>query len=432
MHAATKQFLFNDAEQFGAGNVRMHGPTSANIKIGLLVVALCIVIATLWYTQQVVDRLLKKEREVADLYARSLEYIANAPTEMTDYSFIFDEVLRSIDFPLILTDAGNNPIHPFSSNVRNVSMDTALPQNAQEEYLRRLLTDFDSENQPIKVIVLAPSRHAGSGQDSLVLQIVHYGESVLITRLRWLPYVEIAIASMFILIGYIGFSYIKRSEQSSIWIGMAKETAHQLGTPLSSIMGWAELMKHHAGSTEKLHDTLSEMENDLTRLQKIVQRFSKIGSKPSFTEENLHEVISGVIRYFERRLPQMGKNIELKIENSGLGTAKINRELFEWVIENLVKNALDAMENGSGKITFNLSNKGNDVIIDVTDTGKGIDMKYRQDIFRPGYSTKERGWGLGLSLSRRIVETYHKGKLTLKESKLGKGTTFRIKLRADR
>lgn len=398
----------------------MRGPTSANIKIGLLIAAVLIVIGTLWYTQRLVDQLLKKEREVADLYAKSLEYVANSPTEQTDYSFIFDEVLRTIDFPIILTDAKNNPLPPFVSNARNISIDTTNSQSAQEKYLSSLIVKYDRENPPVKVVV----------QDSLVLQIVHYGESSLITRLRWLPYIEIAIAGMFILIGYVGFSYIKRSEQSNIWVGMAKETAHQLGTPLSSIMGWTELLKLHGGDNIKLQDSLGELENDLLRLQKIVERFSKIGSKPNLKEENLHEVISAVIRYFQRRLPQMGKNIELKIENSESCTAKINRELFEWVIENLVKNALDAIENGTGKITFTLNTKGRDVIIDVTDTGKGIDMKYRQDIFRPGYSTKARGWGLGLSLSKRIIETYHKGKLTLKESKAGKGTTFRIRLRA--
>lgn len=412
----------------------MRGPTSVNIKAGLIVIALLIVIGTLWYTRRVVEQLLKKEDEVADLYAKSLEYIANSPTEHADYSFIFDEVLAAIDFPLILSDAQNNPIRPFASSTRNIDLDTTLPATAQEEFLRSLIAKLDGERIPIKVIVL-PSRlfeSTEAGGDSIVLQIVHYGESNLVTRLRWLPYIEIAIAGMFILIGYVGFSYIKRSEQSNIWVGMAKETAHQLGTPLSSIMGWAELLKMHVDDPEKLRDALVEMENDLTRLQKIVNRFSKIGSKPHLKEEYVDEIISSVIRYFERRLPQMNKNIELKIENAQPSKANINRELFEWVIENLVKNALDAIENGVGTIRFHLANQGRYVVIDVSDTGKGIDMKYRRDVFRPGYSTKERGWGLGLSLSKRIIETYHKGKLILKESRLGKGTTFRIKLKSAR
>lgn len=399
----------------------MRGPTSAHIKIGLLIAAGLIVVGTLWYTQAVVEQLLRKEREVADLYAKSLEYIANSPTEQTDYSFIFDEVLAAIDFPLILSDAHHNPLKPFASNIRNIEIDTTLPADEQEKFLRHLIETLDQKHTPIKVVV----------QDSIILQVVHYGESTLITRLRWLPYVELTIAAMFILIAYVGFSYIKRSEQSNIWVGMAKETAHQLGTPLSSIMGWVELLRMQTRDPQKLLDTLSELDNDLSRLQKIVNRFSKIGSKPSLKEEDLQEVISGVIRYFERRLPQMNKNITLTLQNAVPCKAHINRELFEWVLENLVKNALDAMENGAGTITFSLATQGRYVIIDVSDTGKGIDMKYRRDIFRPGYSTKARGWGLGLSLSKRIIETYHRGKLILKESKLGKGTTFRIKLKSN-
>jgi signal transduction histidine kinase len=397
----------------------MRGPSSANIKISLLATALLIVIGTLWYTQRVVEQLLQKEREVADLYAKSLEYIANSPSDQADYSFVFDEVLRSIDFPLILSDGEGNPIQPYPSSVRNVSIDTTLSLRAQEEFLRRFIRQLDEQRVPIRV----------SMQDTILLQVVHYGESTLVTRLRWLPYIVFGIGGMFILVGYVGFSYIKRSEQSNIWVGMAKETAHQLGTPLSSIMGWAELLSLQADDPKKLRDTLSEMENDLNRLEKIVSRFSKIGSKPSLKEEDLHEVIAGVVRYFERRLPQMGKNIDLQILDPVSPRARVNRELFEWVIENLVKNGLDAMESGSGTITIMINKKGKDIIIDVADTGKGIDTRRRKDVFRPGYTTKERGWGLGLSLSKRIIETYHKGKLALKESRPGKGTTFRIRLR---
>jgi len=259
---------------------------------------------------------------------------------------------------------------------------------------------------------------------------VHYGESILITRLRWLPYIEIVIAALFIFVGYIGFSYIKRSEQSNIWVGMARETAHQLGTPLSSMMGWVEILKLRPQPESKLTDTIAEMENDLLRLNKIADRFSKIGSKPDLREEDLSDVIKGVLVYFQKRIPQMGKRVELVAEPGEEVRAKINRELFEWVLENLVKNGLDAMEDGKGRISFQISRQNGAPVIDVTDTGKGIDAAYRKDIFRPGFSTKKRGWGLGLSLSKRIIETYHRGKLTVKESKLGVGTTFRIRLRA--
>jgi signal transduction histidine kinase len=211
---------------------------------------------------------------------------------------------------------------------------------------------------------------------------------------------------------------------------MARETAHQLGTPISSMMGWVELLKHQTGGSDPtIVETLHDMDNDLQRLQKIANRFSRIGSKPDLKEENLVEVIEKVIRYFQRRIPQTGKKVQLSLEYKSPVTAHINSELFEWVVENLIKNALDAIETGTGKITLTLTERQTAVYIDVADTGKGIDMTYRKEVFRPGFSTKKRGWGLGLSLSQRIIETYHRGKLVLRDSRPGIGTTFRIKLR---
>jgi signal transduction histidine kinase len=212
---------------------------------------------------------------------------------------------------------------------------------------------------------------------------------------------------------------------------MAKETAHQLGTPLSSLMGWLEMMKEYSIDNPKQLATIAEMRQDLHRLEKVTERFSKIGSKPSVKDENLHEVINSVILYLRQRLPSRygeGRHIDIRIATDEQIHAKINRELFEWVIENLIKNAVDAIEGVEGTITFMFSHKGKHIIIDVKDTGKGIDLKYKKDIFRPGFSTKKRGWGLGLSLSKRIIESYHHGKLYIKESKPGKGTTFRIRL----
>ena len=391
---------------------------SGNIKISLVVVACAIVIGTLVYTQKVVEKLEKKQREFADLYAKSLEYIANEKTVLGDYSFIFEELIRAIDFPVIQTDPENNPLPPYFQNIRNVPLDTTLPKDEQQEFLRTLIAKMDSKYTPIKVTV----------QDTVILSYVHYDESYLITELRWLPYIEISIGGLFVLIGYIGLSYIRRSEQSNIWVGLAKETAHQLGTPLSSMMGWTELMKMHCDGNPRLEATVTEMERDLERLNKIAARFSKIGSKPDLREENLNEVINGVIKYLGRRIPQSGKRISLSVDAEKAFFAEINRELFEWVLENLIKNSLDAIEDGDGQISIAISERGNSLHIDVTDTGKGIETKRRKDVFRPGYSTKQRGWGLGLSLSKRIIENYHRGKLSLKESTLRKGTTFRIKL----
>jgi hypothetical protein len=231
-------------------------------------------------------------------------------------------------------------------------------------------------------------------------------------------------------IGYIGFSSIKRSEQSNIWVGMAKETAHQFGTPISSLMGWLEMLKINYKEPDKVLDITEEISNDVEKLNKITYRFSKIGAKPELIKKNVIEELKQVIAYFERRLPQTGKSVELNISGDENAYADINSELFEWVIENLIKNALDAIEGTSGKIEMSVKEFKKRVEIEVNDSGKGIEMKRRKDVFRPGYSTKKRGWGLGLSLSKRIIEGYHGGKIFVKSSMPGEGTTFKIILKS--
>ncbi len=398
---------------------------SANIKIALLVTGVLIIIGTLIYTQILVSEILERERDIANLYAKSIEFIANDENQSGgEYTFVFTSVVNSntINFPIVVTDAKSNQ----PQFVKNLEVDSTLPKAEQTKFIQKEIAKMDVTNKPIRVTY----------QDSLVLSYVHYGQSNLVSRLKVLPLIEICVAGIFIFLGYFGFNYIKRTEQSNIWVGLSKETAHQLGTPLSSLMGWNELIKVSANSPPKVLNLANEMTNDLDRLNKIANRFSKIGSKPSLKMENLHDVVDKVAKYFEKRIPRLTsgtdendkKKIDLIINGSKDASALINRDLFEWVIENLTKNALDAIENSTGKIIYNIHEKEGYIYIDVTDTGKGIDIRYKKDIFRPGYSTKMRGWGLGLSLSKRIVETYHKGKLTIKESEPGKGTTFRIRL----
>jgi signal transduction histidine kinase len=395
-------------------------PQSSELKVALLVFAFIIVAGTLWYTHSIVRDLEANQKHMASIFVKSIDYVGNNKTQPGDYSFVLEEIINNIEFPLILSDSANEPLQPYSLFVKNIFLDSTTSPDQQRLFLKKLMVEMDERNPRIKSEV----------SESVILNYVHYGESKLITRLRLLPYIEISVVALWILIGYISFSYIKRSEQSNIWVGMARETAHQLGTPISSMMGWVELLRHQSGGSDpKITETLHDMDNDLQRLQKIASRFSRIGSKPDLKDENLVEVIEKAIQYFQRRIPQTGKKVQLSLEYKSPVTAQINAELFEWVIENLVKNGLDAIESGSGKITINLSERQNFVNIDVTDTGKGIDMTYRKEVFRPGFSTKKRGWGLGLSLSQRIIETYHSGKLTLKDSKPGIGTTFRIRLR---
>ena len=417
----------------------MRGFRSANIKITLLAAAFLFVAGTLFYSQfivvelqSIVHQLLRDEKNIAQLYAKTIEHVANKESPGTDFSFLFDDIISTIDFPMIETDASDTVINAY----RNISFNTLLSEQQQQAYLRNLVRSMDAANSSIKVAY----------QDSIVLSKIHYSESkmilelrLMITRLQQLPYIEIGLGAMFVLLAYIGFSYIKRNEQSNIWVGMSKETAHQLGTPLSSLMGWVELLKsqlqneHDASLHPQALESIAEMENDLSRLQKVAERFSKIGSKPNLKKENIVTIIQQTISYFEKRIATSkrfgaGKQIAFEILTRGDTSVRINNELLGWVMENLVKNALDAIEAKEGKIIFEIVGKSKNVFIDVADTGKGIDAEHRRDIFRPGYSTKERGWGLGLSLCKRIIEQHHRGKLELKGTKPGKGTTFRITL----
>jgi signal transduction histidine kinase len=386
---------------------------TGKFRILFLALASLFVIALLLYSQRLTDQLLERERKIVALYARSLEYVANNDPDAGDLSFAV-EVISTIDFPIVLTDSRDK-----SPQWKNIEVDTASMSPEEEEvFFRKLLAEMDAQNNPIRAVI----------NDTLVLNYLHYGESEVIRQLRWLPVSELALAAVFIFVAYIGFSTIKRSEQSSIWVGMAKETAHQLGTPLSSLMGWMERLRMDAADATHIGETVTEMEHDLNRLNKVAARFSKIGSTPSLKEENLTEVIEGVIQYIAKRIPHSGNRVDLVIETPGIFMARINRDLFEWVIENLMKNALDAMEGNAGKITFAITRAGERTMIDVTDTGKGIDPKLHKEIFRPGYSTKKRGWGLGLTLAKRIIEEYHRGKLFVRLSTPGVGTTFRIRL----
>lgn len=396
--------------------------SSFYIKLILIIIGILIAFFILYYTQSMVSRIREREKNIANIYAKSLEYIANDTTNTTgDYSFIFTQILPQIDFPMIATDSTKNNI-TFS---KNIDIDSTKSKSEINKYLSDELNFLKTLNEPIIV-----------HRDSIVLNYVYYGESGLVTQLKYLPIIELIIATLFILVGYIGFSSIKKHEQSSIWVGLSRETAHQLGTPLSSLMGWVEILKGLTTEDEKASDVTREISNDIERLNKIAGRFSKIGSQPKMDNENIVEVIENVSRYFQKRIPslvsadgQIKKKVDIAINKSDEPIiAKINKDLFEWVIENLMKNSLDAIEKNHGRININISKHEDGIIIDVADNGKGIDIKHRQDVFRPGYSTKKRGWGLGLSLAKRIIDEYHKGKLYILESSPEKGTTFRIKL----
>ncbi len=396
-------------------------PSSMNLKLALIIIGAAIAVGTLYYTQNLVNKLQQREKEIVQLYASSLQMVANTENTNEDVTFIFQNIIRRIDFPLILTDSTDRLISTKAGfGFKNIYPDTTLSQSELEKYLEEKIHELKTQHQPIEV----------KTANGMVIQKIYFGDSDIINRLRYYPYLQIIFAFLFIVIAYSSFSYIKRSEQSNIWVGMSKETAHQLGTPISSLMGWNEMLRLNYQHPDIVLDTAEEIQSDLTRLNKITQRFSKIGSKPELKIESPLEIIQKVINYFQRRLPQLGKNVELLIKGDHQLKANLNSELFEWVIENLIKNALDAIEHKDGKIQFTVSSSKKNIVIEVVDNGKGIEYGKWKDIFRPGYSTKRRGWGLGLSLSRRIIQDYHNGKIYVKNSIINEGTTFNITLKA--
>jgi len=395
------------------------GPASLNIKIFLLFIAIIIAGGTLYYTQSLVQKLQERERQVVEFYAKGIEYVANISSPDADITFLFENIIKPVDFPLIITGPNNKVNIDSKSDIRNVNYDTTLKRNELEIFFQNKVKEMDELHVPISVAY----------EDTIILSKIHYGDSELITQLRFYPFLQITIATLFIIIGYISFSSIKKNEQSNIWVGMAKETAHQFGTPISSLMGWLEMLKLSYRDPDKVIDIADEISNDVEKLNKITYRFSKIGSTPELKQRVVFDEIKKVTEYFQRRLPQTGKTVELDIQGDKQVCAEINSELFEWVIENLVKNALDAIDQKPGKIMISVKDMRQRVEIEVSDNGKGIDIKRRKDVFRPGYSTKRRGWGLGLSLSKRIVEGYHKGKIYVKSSAPGEGTTFKIVLK---
>ncbi|MBC8043565.1 MAG: HAMP domain-containing histidine kinase [Rhizobacter sp.] len=387
---------------------------SSYIKGFFIFVAVVAALTLYVYTQITVRDLKDRQARSVTLWQKSLESAAKDKTGSEDLSLIL-EVVSNVDFPIIVTDTNMEPLPNFH---RNVSMDSVLSDSAKLVLLKKIVREMDDANPPVRV-----------SYKGLIQQYVHFGDSQLVRFLRLAPFVASGAVAVFVLIAYLSFSYIKRNEESSIWVGMSKETAHQLGTPISSLMGWLELLKSSSDNPERQAQIMFEMQADILRLNRVATRFSKIGSKTTVADEDVIALVEYVFNYYRQRIPQMGKNIELKVKESADIIVPINRELMEWVLENITKNAIDAIERGRGSISAEITEDAGFAYIDITDTGKGIEPRNRKDIFRPGFSTKARGWGLGLSLAKRIVEDYHKGKLFIKDTSIGKGTTFRIKLR---
>jgi len=369
------------------------------LKISLLLAGLLIAVISLFYTNTLVKKLAQEERKNVELWAKGMQKLGEIDNN-SDLSIILEVVRNNKTVPLIIIDEDNNIL--YHKNLDSTKTSDSL-------YLKTQLEEMKLENPPI-INKLTENEK----------QYIYYKDSILLTQLLYYPYIQLSIILIFISISYYAFDSSRKSEQNQVWVGMSKETAHQLGTPISSLMAWLEILKEKSENQE----LLGEVENDIQRLETIADRFSKIGSKPQLNKTDIISLLSESINYMRARVSSKVEIIN-KIDNEFPIYVYINAPLFSWVIENLLKNAVDAMK-GEGKISFQITDVRQFLYIDITDTGKGIAKKNHKTIFDPGYTTKKRGWGLGLSLAKRIIEDYHRGKIFIKNSELNKGTTFRI------
>lgn len=454
---------------------------SVKIKLGLIVFAMLIAVASLAYTHRLVNRLREREQAVIQLWADAQAQVAQAqrqsinpyrselqalreflqevgqqPNSVSrgsqvsaeriddfqqavawaesmpptgELNFILDEILEPNPFgvPAIITDSTfQQPLFWRNVDVPD-SLEVLSPEDSAKATarLRRIRADMDESYAPIPIEIQFPQSPNGS---QVLRQYVHYDESTLVKDLRIFPYVQLLFVGLFILVGYLGFSYVRRSEQSSLWVGMAREAAHQLGTPISSLMGWIEVLRMPDLEPEQRDEALHEVENDVQRLKRVANRFSDIGSMPKLERTEMKPIVESTARYIRRRIPQQGQKVTLNVDVPDELEAPLNEELFAWVVENLLKNALDAIDDEAGTIDIVGFRENGQVCLEVSDTGCGIDRREWKNVFRPGFSTKQRGWGLGLSLAKRVVEHYHGGSLDLVRSKIGEGSTFRVEL----
>ena len=384
------------------------------VKIILVIIAIVIAVVSLLASHFLVMDLQREERNKMETWAMALRALSNADTN-TDLSLVLNVIQGNNTIPVIVMDADGHV-----TDYRNIQMDTETADDSVE-YVARYAQSMIKHGNCIKIFlndVRNDTLHHGTEVD---YQLVCYDESIMLKRLSQYPYWQLGIVLIFVVVAIFALLASKRAEQNKVWVGLSKETAHQLGTPISSLMAWVEILKENYPDD----DLIPEMNKDVKRLELIADRFSKIGSLPEPVDASMNDVLQHVVEYMNRRTSKK-VDIEQHLPDHEI-IVKMNASLFEWVIENLCKNAVDAM-GGKGRIELVLFEEGKYVVIEVTDNGKGIPKKDIKNVFMPGFTTKKRGWGLGLSLARRIVEDYHKGRIFVKSSELGVGTTFRIEI----
>ncbi len=376
-----------------------------HLKIVLVVMAVVIALLSLGVSHYLVKDLSREEEQKMEVWAEAMRTLNNATAE-TDLNLVLTVINGNNTIPIVVLDKAGE-VQTFRNIELKAKVDTL-------EVLKAMAQGMKMSKEPIRISL-------DEGEDADYIEIC-YDESLILRRLASYPYVQLGVVFIFVAVAIFALLSSKKMEQNKVWVGLSKETAHQLGTPISSLMAWTEILKDKYADDE----LIPEMSKDVNRLQVIADRFSKIGSMPEPKDENLNEVLERVLAYIERRASNKVKIVRQFPSNSI--KVKINASLFEWVIENLCKNAIDAMD-GQGMITLRVTDAERKVEVEVEDTGKGIAKSHRKMVFTPGFTTKKRGWGLGLSLAKRIVEEYHKGRIYVKSSEVNKGTIFCVELK---
>jgi signal transduction histidine kinase len=391
--------------------------SNTNLKWFVLAFSVLISIGSIYYTNVLVEQLKERERQQVVMFAKAIEYTINEDYN-TNFLFVSEEILyKNNSIPTILYD-DNEGI----TQVRNVKIDSTQSKEKIQEQLRREIEKMKEVYDPIIIQLKDPTKN----DEVFGTQKLYYKNSFLLSQLIAYPYIQLSVIAIFAFIAYLAFNYSRAAEQNRVWVGLAKETAHQLGTPISSLMAWIEVIREDNEMKEK--GVVEELEKDVQKLKIVTERFSSIGSAPTLKKENVVLLINSVVDYLR---PRVSAKIKMEVFTlSDNINAMVHAPLFEWVIENLCKNAVDAI-GSSGTIAIKiLRGSEGKVFIDISDTGKGIPRSKIDMVFKAGFTTKKRGWGLGLTLAKRIIEAYHDGKIFVKASEENQGTTFRIALNA--
>jgi NtrC-family two-component system sensor histidine kinase KinB len=401
-------------------------------RVWFFLAVLVLMLVLVAHSNTMIRRLNAETRARCDVLARFFAVATFQAVDDPSVRPIFRDVVRSIDFPVVLTDPSGIPrawkeigIPPDAipdSVLERAALTGVVPPDV--ERIRRIVARLDRINQPIDIVQVGAKGALGK---------VHYGEPRLVRDLRWLPYLELGVILILLLFGYTGLRSLMAGEQRSLWTALAKETAHQLGTPLSSLMGWTALLRDSPPgrlTPERTREILDEMDRDLARLQKVSLRFGQVGSLPALKEGDLVEITAGTVDYFRTRLPHLGHAVRIEERYEPVPRVRVHRELLEWVVENLLRNAMDAIDKKDGWIEVTVRWKRDERTVEliVRDNGRGMAPDERRRAFTPGYTTKRRGWGLGLTLARRVIAEYHGGRISIVESVPGRGTAVAVAL----